>query len=153
MKTCRFGKAHYITPGETRKVTQRTVIVSGARPIQLCPYPLVDEELEHICKAAKLHLASSHEDPFATASWIHLILARCHPFEARHRLPDGNGRIARIIASIPLMRHGYPPISIALAQRPVYYDAINQAYDGDYGAFVRCLMDGMREAIVSVRDR
>ncbi len=42
-------------------------------------------------------------------------------------LQDGNGRTTRLITSIPLMMHGYPPISIGLTQRSNYYDAINKA--------------------------
>lgn len=74
---------------------------------------------------------------FAFASWLHLVLARCHPFDVRicsRFLPkmylsfiqDGNGRTTRLIASIPLVLHGYPPISIPLSARESYIDAINQ---------------------------
>lgn len=39
---------------------------------------------------------------------------------------DGNGRVARIIASIPLMKCGFPPLYVSLSQRPDYYDAIRK---------------------------
>lgn len=38
---------------------------------------------------------------------------------------DGNGRMARLLASIPLVRHGFPPVSGALSQRADYCVAIN----------------------------
>jgi len=76
-------------------------------------------------------------NPFATASRIHLALVSCHPFGVSGALyphdwtllnihQDGNGRLVRLISSIPLLRHGYPPISISSSQRADYYDAINK---------------------------
>jgi hypothetical protein len=50
---------------------------------------------------------------------------------------DGNGRLGRIIASIPLMRAGYPPIAIELERRTEYYKAINKV--NAVLAFFRCL--------------
>ncbi|RDB17125.1 Adenosine monophosphate-protein transferase FICD [Hypsizygus marmoreus] len=151
-KTCRFNDVHYIPAGTTRTETRKTVIVTGTYNIECCPFPDVDAEVQYICKMAKVNLfycgwnwIKSWHNPFATASWIHLILVRCHPFE------DGNGRLARLLASIPLMKHGYPPISIVSTQRPDYYAAINTAYRGDHGAFVQCMLQGMQEAITSVQ--
>ncbi|KIO13166.1 hypothetical protein M404DRAFT_992744 [Pisolithus tinctorius Marx 270] len=43
-----------------------------------------------------------------------LVFVRCHPFE------DGNGRLARLLASIPLMEDGYSPMFISLGQRAAY---------------------------------
>jgi hypothetical protein len=38
---------------------------------------------------------------------------------------DGNGRMSLLISSIPLMRHGFPPLCITPSLRSVYYDALN----------------------------
>lgn len=124
MKTNSFGET-YIPPGQTRTLTKKTVVIAGNYKIQCCPFPDVDNELDYICKMAKQYI-KNWCNPFATASWIHLLLARCHPFN------DGNGRTARLIPSIPLMMYEYPPLSIGLTQRSDYYDGINKAYDGDY---------------------
>ncbi|KIM47313.1 hypothetical protein M413DRAFT_64116 [Hebeloma cylindrosporum] len=144
MKTCQYTDLHYIPAGKTREETRKTVIVAGTYKIECCPFPRVDEELEYICKMAKQWI-KSWRNPFATASWIHLVLVRCHPFE------DGNGRIVRLLASIPLINHGYPPISVGLAQRADYYAAINKAYEGDHNALIECMLQGMKETIASVQ--
>lgn len=42
----------YMTPGSTRSLTRKTVIVLGVTKIQCCPYPAVDDELDYMCKMA-----------------------------------------------------------------------------------------------------
>ncbi|TFK31902.1 fido domain-containing protein [Crucibulum laeve] len=145
MRTCRFSnQQHYIAAGKTRTETRTTAIISGMYNVQFCPFSDVDGELEVICKLSRQWI-KSWRNPFGTASWIHLILAGCHPFE------DGNGRMARLIASIPLIKNGYPPISLAMARRTDYYAAINKAHKGDHSAFVQGMLLGMQETISSVR--
>ncbi|KAF8959837.1 hypothetical protein BDZ97DRAFT_2041742 [Flammula alnicola] len=119
MKTCRFSDLHYIPGGKSRTETRKT--------IECCPFPEVDEELDYICKMAKQWI-KSWQNPFATASWIHLVLVRCHPFET-----------------------WVSPNSVSLTQRADYYAAINKAYEGDHGALVQCMLQGMKETITSVQ--
>ncbi|RPD82134.1 hypothetical protein L226DRAFT_528334 [Lentinus tigrinus ALCF2SS1-7] len=145
MHTCRFLEpGRYIPPGETRSTTRTTVDILGYNSAQCCPFTEVDKEVDYICNMSKQWIRS-WRNPFATASWIHLVLTRCNPFD------DGNGRIARIIASIPLVKTGYPPISITMSHRTSYYAAIPQAYDGDHSPFIQCLVDGMRDTISYVQ--
>ena len=47
-------------------------------------------------------------------SWAHLSFVRIHPFF------DGNGRMARLIANIPMLLAGYPPIVISNEKRSEY---------------------------------
>ena len=48
----------------------------------------------------------------------HLGFVRIHPFF------DGNGRVARLISNIPVLRAGHPPITIPLEQRGEYIDIL-----------------------------
>ena len=50
--------------------------------------------------------------------WCHLSFVRIHPFF------DGNGRIARLIANLPLLRCGFPPILISPDKRAEYIDIL-----------------------------
>ncbi|PBK93932.1 hypothetical protein ARMGADRAFT_928288 [Armillaria gallica] len=112
----------------------------GNYKIQCCPFPEVDNELDYICKMAKQYI-EYWRNLFTTASWIHLLPARCHPFN------DRNGRTTRLsIASIPLMMHGYPPISVVLPSVPIII-----AYDGDHLSLIECILRGMEMTIASVR--
>lgn len=39
---------------------------------------------------------------------------------------DGNGRVTRLLASYPLLKLGYPPVSVSRKDSAAYYQAINQ---------------------------
>ena len=56
-----------------------------------------------------------------TAFTAHLRLATIHPFN------DGNGRCARILMNLILIRAGYPPIAVRPEDRPAYIRALQQA--------------------------
>ena len=52
--------------------------------------------------------------------YLHVSFVRIHPFW------DGNGRIARLIANVPVIRAGYPPIIIPKEQRQEYIEALSE---------------------------
>ena len=52
--------------------------------------------------------------------YLHVSFVRIHPFW------DGNGRIARLIANIPVIMAGYPPIIIPKEHRQEYIDALSE---------------------------
>ncbi len=50
---------------------------------------------------------------------LHVSFVRIHPFF------DGNGRLARLIANIPVLKSGLPPIIIPKERRKQYIDALS----------------------------
>ncbi len=65
-------------------------------------------------------------------------LAKAEPtpadsFDAHFRLPaihpfaDGNGRTARLLMNLLLLRGGYPPVAVRPVDRKTYLDALEQA--------------------------
>jgi Fic family protein len=58
---------------------------------------------------------------YTFAAWIHHTLINIHPFE------DGNGRVTRLISSVPLFLAGLPPICISLENKNDYYQALDIA--------------------------
>jgi|LakMenE01Jun11ns_1017448.scaffolds.fasta_scaffold9758512_1 Fic family protein len=59
-------------------------------------------------------------------SKLHLSFVRIHPFA------DGNGRMARLIANIPILKSGFPPILIDKNKRRDYLIALSM-YDIEVG--------------------
>ena len=55
-----------------------------------------------------------------TAFEAHRRLVAIHPFD------DGNGRTARLLMNLVLMRAGYPPVSVRPEHRPVYLAALER---------------------------
>jgi cell filamentation protein, protein adenylyltransferase len=71
--------------------------------------------------AAWLRLAPHTPDP---AFMAHLRLVEIHPFN------DGNGRTARLLMNLVLIRAGYPPIAVRPEDRPAYIRALQQSQSG-----------------------
>jgi Fic family protein len=60
-----------------------------------------------------------------TAFTAHRRLVEIHPFN------DGNGRTARILMNLILIRAGYPPVAVRPEDRPEYVRALQQAQAGE----------------------
>ena len=92
-------------------------------------------------------LAAAPPTPEAAIE-AHLRLVSIHPFA------DGNGRTARLLMNLLLVRGGYPPAAIDPAHRPDYLDALEAAQaDGDrtrYDAFMLARIDEALDAYLSL---
>jgi Fic family protein len=63
------------------------------------------------------------------AARVHFGLVHFHPFA------DGNGRTARLLMNLHLLRAGFPPVLVPLLVQARYYDALEAANSGDMNAF------------------
>jgi Fic family protein len=63
------------------------------------------------------------------AAYIHYSLVEIHPFT------DGNGRTARLLMNLFLMRHGYPVTMVLKVDRKRYYECLKKADQGDMKPF------------------
>jgi Fic family protein len=68
-------------------------------------------------------LRSAPDDP-ATAFGTHRRLVEIHPFN------DGNGRTARLLMNLLLLRGGYPVVAVRPQDRPAYVAALQEAQAG-----------------------
>jgi Fic family protein len=86
-------------------------------------------------------LAAAPDTP-ATAFTAHRRLVEIHPFN------DGNGRTARLLMNLVLLRAGYPPTAIRPVDRPAYIEALQLAQAGDNAAaFDRLLYERLDETM------
>jgi Fic family protein len=67
---------------------------------------------------AALHSSKDQHDVLNSYAGLHLSFVGIHPFW------DGNGRVARLIANLPSLKVGYPPIMIAKEKRYEYITAL-----------------------------
>ncbi len=66
----------------------------------------------------KLDQVNTAKRAIEAYAWAHLSFVRIHPFF------DGNGRMARLLANLPILRAGFPPIVIDVADRVHYIDLL-----------------------------
>lgn len=59
-----------------------------------------------------------------TAFKTHLQLVNIHPFN------DGNGRVARLLMNLILLRKGYPPVAVRPQDRAAYVRSLQEAQSG-----------------------
>lgn len=84
--------------------------------------------------------------PVVQAAYAHYAFVRIHPFA------DGNGRIARALASIFLYRSPGVPLVIYHDQRADYLDALEAADDGDFKRLVRFLAEKSVDTVLSITE-
>lgn len=70
-----------------------------------------------------------------------------HRFVAIHPFDDGNGRVARLLMNLIVMRAGYPPIIIKNETRKNYYLALNKADQGDYETLFTLFYTEMKNSL------
>ncbi|MDC7697648.1 Fic family protein [Vogesella indigofera] len=79
--------------------------------------------------------------PVERAARLHSDFVKIHPFI------DGNGRTARLLLNLELLKSGFPAIVLPVERRLAYYQALDKAHvDGDIRDFValvaECVRDG-----------
>ena len=63
-------------------------------------------------------------------------------------LPDGNGRTARLLLNLELMKDGYPPVIIKVENRLAYYEALDEAHTTqDYKDFISLVGTEVKDSL------
>ncbi len=110
---------------------------------QYCPPEQVASEMDRLVELHLLH-QESQVPPEVEASWLHHRFTQIHPFQ------DGNGRVARSLASLVLIQAEWFPLIVDRDARAIYIDALEAADDGDLAplvlAFSRQQLHSMRQA-------
>ncbi len=75
------------------------------------------------------------------AALAHFHLVHIHPFS------DGNGRTARLLMNLILMRDSYPPAVIHREDRLAYYTALDQAHEGNTEPFVMMIAEAVERSL------
>ena len=93
--------------------------------ILYCPPEHVASEMDNLVRIyAELLTAKTH--PLIIAAWFHHAFTSIHPFQ------DGNGRVARLLTSLPCIQFGYFPLTVLREEAKVkYIQALEEADSGN----------------------
>lgn len=122
------GHSSEARPGEYRSIG---VMITGSelRP----PEPLAIPGLMEVL--VRWMTQEDGLDVLVRAAVIH------HKFTAIHPFVDGNGRVARLLMNLVLLRGGYPIVNVRREERPRYYEALSYADLGLYSPLVTLMLD------------
>lgn len=113
---------------------------------EYCPPEHVASEMELL-----IQMYRQHEDrgvgPHIEAAWIHHAFTQIHPFE------DGNGRVARALASLIFIKGGYFPLVVNRDDRERYIDALESADEGDLSRLTQLFAQLQKRALTRAISR
>lgn len=112
------------------------VRIAGARktPPDYAKVPKLMDELTASLKKPKM-------GTIETAAHLH------HGFVAIHPFADGNGRVARLLTNLYLIRHGFPPMVLRRENRATYYRCLSEADDGNLKPFADFVARAVDESL------
>jgi Fic family protein len=126
-----------LTEGDVRNlhrlVMQRSRPDIGGRYADLARYVRTDKGRHMFPSPAEIPaqmgdfagwLSAAPDTPLS-AFEAHLRLVNIHPFN------DGNGRTARLVMNLILIRGGYPPVAVRPEDRAVYIESLQKAQAGE----------------------
>ncbi len=97
---------------------------SNGVKILYCPPKLVSSEIDKLINTYN-KLLKQEKHPLIIASWLHHAFTLIHPFQ------DGNGRVARLLASLVLIKFNLFPLTVLRQERRVkYLNALEKADKG-----------------------
>ena len=79
--------------------------------------------------------------PIELAAWLHYRFVNIHPFN------DGNGRVARLLMNLTLIRYGYPMTVISYSDRRQYYNTLDKADKGNLVPFVNFVASSVEQML------
>ena len=118
---------------------------------EYCPPEFVADEMERLLKLHEQHVARGVR-PEVEAAWLHHRFTQIHPFQ------DGNGRIARALATIVFLRSGFLPLVVRSDEesKDLYLRALEHADNGDLAPLINLFAnietEDLEDAIAEVRE-
>ena len=108
-----------ITPGDY-KTTPNNVVTSTGEIYHFTPPEQVKPAMSDLLDWYRAREAAG-EHPIITAATVHYRFVRIHPFD------DGNGRMARLLMNLILIRHGYTVALVQSDHRERYLQELERA--------------------------
>ena len=120
---------------------RRTDVTISGSDFQTTPAVTVDAAMRDFIDWLGVVSLANSNDVIVTASACHAWFAQIHPFT------DGNGRTARILMNLILMRSGYPIAIMTKEDRIRYYDALEESQGSDLTPFIELVIECVSETL------
>ncbi len=130
-----FGKLHStdLLKGEWKRQLNNPTLITGESH-EYCPPEHVSTEMDRLIEIHHSHRAAGVATEVA-AAWLHHRFTQIHPFQ------DGNGRVARLLATIVLVQGNLLPLVVDRDDRTRYLDALESSDGGDLSALIALIVD------------
>ena len=108
---------------------------------EYCPPEHVAAEMDRLV-AVHLQNEAGGVPPEVSAAWLHHRFSQIHPFQ------DGNGRVARCLATLVFIRAAWFPLVVTRDDRDRYIAALERADASDLSDLVRLFAAVQKQALV-----
>lgn len=130
--------------GAWKRLPNHITFDDGSR-FEYCPPEHVDSEVESLVRLHLKHVENG-VSPEVEAAWLHHRFSLIHPFQ------DGNGRVARCLATLIVLRAGWLPLVVTRHDRPSYIEALRSADKGELRPLVMLFAELERKSIRQALD-
>ncbi|MFH0927710.1 MAG: Fic family protein [Candidatus Micrarchaeota archaeon] len=127
-----------ISPNDAGFYRHEQVFIEGSK-IVLPNWRKVPELMKPVY--IMLNGKSKGIEAIKSAAKLHHETVRIHPFV------DGNGRLARLLMNLRLMRAGFPPTILRREERRSYYSALEKADKGDFRSIAMLISKDVEQAL------
>lgn len=108
---------------------------------EYCPPEQVASEMDRLIELHHQH-QTREIPPEVEAAWLHHRFTQIHPFQ------DGNGRIARCLASLVFIQARWFPLVLTRDDRPTYISALEDADKGDLSNLINLFAKSQKLAFI-----
>jgi len=108
---------------------------------EYCPPEQVASEMDRLITLHHQHTELA-VPPEIEAAWLHHRFTQIHPFQ------DGNGRVARCLASLVFIQAGWFPLVLTRDDRAVYIGASEKADAGDLSDMINLFSKSQKQAFI-----
>jgi Fic family protein len=125
-----------IEPGAAGRFRTERVLIAGTGFV-----PPASHKFDAVIPAMITLANRPGMHPVLQAAELHYNLVAIHPFS------DGNGRTARLMMNLHLLRHGFPTAVIRVTERSAYLAGLDEANKGRTEPFARFIAASLRRSI------
>lgn len=129
------------TPGQYKKLPNHVLQLDGTIHYYVEPIH-VQSEMEYLCQWINENLDKL--PPIVVSAIAHYNFVRIHPFD------DGNGRGARILMNLILMKKYFPPAIVLNEKRRIYLECLQAADSGDINLFTQFVVEALLKTQESI---